>query len=69
MYFIIQLKGRIKEDEDFERLIERAIQYNTPYSDYMTIIPTLNQEKGKIFVDEAKYWMGESKTMAIDEEN
>jgi hypothetical protein len=35
----------------------------------MTIIPTLNQEKGKILVDEAKYWMGESKTIAIDEDN
>lgn len=67
--FIRQLKGRINEDEDFERLVERARQYNTPYSDYMTIIPTLNQEKGKILVDEAKYWMGESKTIAIDEEN
>lgn len=67
--YIRQLKGRIGEDTEFEALVKRAQEYNTPYSDYMTIIPTLNQEKGKILVDEAKYWMGESKTIAIDEDN
>ncbi|MDR4490837.1 MAG: hypothetical protein R2685_08040 [Candidatus Nitrosocosmicus sp.] len=67
--FIRQLKGRIGEETQFEALVKRAREFNTPYSDYMTIIPTLNQEKGKILVDEAKYWMGESKTIAIDEDN
>lgn len=32
----------------------RTQEYYTPFSDYMAIIPTLDQEKGKILVDGSK---------------
>ena len=35
----------------------------------MSVIPVLSQEEGKTVVDQAKYWMGVSKTIAIDEQN
>ncbi|MDN5844743.1 MAG: hypothetical protein L0H53_00540 [Candidatus Nitrosocosmicus sp.] len=68
--FIRSLKAKIEEKTAYENLVKRAREYNTPLSDYMTIIPILNQtDEGKIIVDESKYWMGVSKTIAIDEEN
>ena len=67
--FIRSLKDKIGEETAYESLVKRAREFNTPLSDYMTIIPILNQEEGKIIVDEAKHWMGVSKTIAIDEDN
>ncbi len=66
---IRSLKGKLGEDTDYERLIERARKGDDPYSDYMSIIPTLNEEVGKRLVDQAKYWVGVSNTVAIDEGN
>lgn len=67
--FIRSLKSRIGEDINFEAIMERAKKYNTPLHNYMNIIPVLNQVSGKKLVDAAKYWMGQSKTIAIDERN
>jgi hypothetical protein len=67
--FIRSLKAKIGEDIEYEDIVKRAREYDTPLSDYMSIMPILNQEEGKVIVDEAKYWMGVSKTIAIDEEN
>lgn len=67
--FIRSLKGKIGEDTEYEKLIERARKYGSNFADYMSVIPVLNQEDGKSLVDQAKYWMGVSKTIAIDEEN
>jgi hypothetical protein len=66
--FIRSLKTRIGEDSNFEAIMERAKKYNTPLSDYMNVIPVLNQVSGKKLVDAAKYWMGQSQTIAIDEQ-
>src|SRR5688572_11586290 len=63
--YIRQLKGMNRADTEFETLVKRAQKYNNSYFDYITIIRTPNQEKGKILVDEAKYWKGESKTSSI----
>ena len=65
--FIRSLKSRIGENVDYEELIKRAEKYNAPLSDYMTIIPVLNQKEGIDLIDAAKYWLGQSKTVAIDE--
>jgi hypothetical protein len=67
--FIRSLKAKIGEDPDFETVMERAKKYDTLLSDYMTVIPILNQQYGKKVIDDAKYWLGRSKTVSIDEEN
>jgi hypothetical protein len=66
--FIRSLKSRIGEDINFEALVERAKKFNTPLHNYMNIIPVLNQVSGKKLVDAGKHWMGQSKTIAIDEQ-
>jgi hypothetical protein len=65
--FIRSLKAKIGEAVDYETQIERATKFNTALSDYMTVIPVLNQKEGPQLIDDAKYWMGQSKTIAIDE--
>lgn len=67
--FIRSLKSRIGEAVDYEEIVKRAEKYNAPLHDYMTIIPVLNQKEGVDLIDAAKYWMGQSKTVAIDEES
>lgn len=67
--FIRSLKGKIGEDIDYDDLVKRAREHDTPLSDYMDIIPVLNQEVGKRLIDQAKYWVASSKTVAIDEDN
>ncbi len=67
--FIRSLKGKIGEETEYEKLIQRARKYGSNFADYMSVIPVLNQEDGKNLVDQAKYWMGVSKTIAIDEDN
>lgn len=66
--FIRSLKSRIGENVDYEDLVKRAEKYNAPLSDYMNIIPVLNQKEGIDLIDSAKYWVGDSKTIAIDEQ-
>lgn len=67
--FIRSWKDKIGKDIEYEKLVKRAKEYNTPISDYMIIMPILNQYEGKVIVDEVKYWIGNSKTIAIDKEN
>ena len=67
--FIRSLKSRIGEAVDYEEIVKRAEKYNAPLHDYMSIIPVLNQKEGIDLIDAAKYWMGQSKTVAIDEES
>lgn len=64
--FIKSLKARIGEDVDYDNIVQRAKKYNTPLHDYMTVIPIYNQVSGTKLVEDAKYWMGQSKTVAID---
>lgn len=66
--FIRSLKSIIGEAVDYEEIVKRAKKYNTPLTDYMTIVPILNQEYGEKLIQDAKYWIGQSKTIAIDEE-
>lgn len=66
--FIRSLKSRIGEAVDYEEIVKRAEKYNAPLHDYMTIIPVLNQKEGVDLIDAAKYWMGQSKTIAIQED-
>lgn len=66
--FIKSLKNKIGEQTDYEDLIDRARKIDAPYSDYMDIIPVYNQEMGKRLIDNSKYWMGVSKSIAIDED-
>jgi hypothetical protein len=65
--FIKSLKAKIGEDVNYEDIIKRAEKFDAPLSDYMNIIPILNQKEGKNVIDDARYWLGQSKTVAIDE--
>lgn len=65
--FIKSLKSRIGENSDYEEIVKRAKKYNTPLTDYMNIVPILNQEYGEKLIQDAKYWLGQSKTVAIYE--
>lgn len=67
--FIRSLKAKIGEDTNYEAVVERARKYNTPLHNYMSVIPVLNQQEGKSLIDNVKYFMSVSKTVAIDEEN
>lgn len=66
--FIRSLKSKIGEDTDYERLVERARKYNTPLHNYMTVIPLFNHQEGKSLIDNVKYFMSVSRTVAIDED-
>lgn len=62
------MKGKIGEEIEYERYIDRVRKLETAnLADCMDIIPILNQEVGKRLVDQAKYWMVSSKTVATDE--
>ncbi|HEX5519441.1 MAG TPA: hypothetical protein VFX18_03290 [Candidatus Nitrosocosmicus sp.] len=67
--FIKSFKAKIGEDPEYEQYIDRAEKFGSPVSAYMDVIPLLNQTVGKQLIDDAKYWMGKSKTIAIDENN
>src|SRR6185503_15445263 len=62
-------KSLIGEDSNYEEIVKRAKKFNTPLYEYMNVIPLLNQEYGAKLVQDGKYWMGQSKTIAIDEPN
>jgi hypothetical protein len=65
--FIKSIKSRIGENTEYEAIVDRAKKYNTPLATYMNVIPILNQEYGEKLIQDAKYWFGQSKTMAIYE--
>lgn len=65
--FIRSLKNKIGEDTNYERLVDRANKFNTPLHNYMTVIPIANQTEGKSLIDNAKYFMSQSKTVALSE--
>lgn len=67
--FIRSLKDKIGENIYYEDMVKRAKEYHTPLTDYMTVIPLLNQEWGAHLIENAKHFMGKSQTVAIDEDN